>query len=128
MQAYFTGRLLSADTLRAEQSYGPVHPGRGAGASAAAAPGHSLDAVALNPQPLPPKSLSDAVAASLPHSILDQVALNPQPLPPRENMGELDLMSLQSMVSQRARERDLASAMIEALNDSSSDIATKLGE
>lgn len=128
MQAFFTGRLLSADALRAEQSYGPVHPGPGAAASAAMASGHSLDAVALNPQPLPPKSLSDAVAASLPHSILDQVALNPQPLPPRENMGELDLMSLQSMVSQRARERDLASAMIEALNDSSSDIATKLGE
>jgi hypothetical protein len=42
--------------------------------------GHSLDAVALNPQPLPPRELG---LASL-HNRFDAVALNPQPLPPRE--------------------------------------------
>ena len=42
--------------------------------------GHSLDAVALNPQPLPPRELS---MGSL-FGRFDAVALNPQPLPPRE--------------------------------------------
>ena len=64
--------------------------------------GRSLDAVALNPQPLPPRELSGSLlgrlhAAALnpqplpPHELgvgsllrrLDAVALNPQPLPPR---------------------------------------------
>lgn len=44
-----------------------------------------LDAVALNPQPLPPKE-SELTARLLPSSLgrFDAVALNPQPLPPRE--------------------------------------------
>jgi hypothetical protein len=42
--------------------------------------GHSLDAVALNPQPLPPRELA---MGSL-FSRFDAVSLNPQPLPPRE--------------------------------------------
>ena len=47
--------------------------------------GHSLgDEVALNPQPLPPRSASEQLVSSLPPSILDQVALNPQPLPPKD--------------------------------------------
>jgi hypothetical protein len=42
--------------------------------------GHPLDAVAINPQPLPPR---EALLGSLMHNF-DAVALNPQPLPPRE--------------------------------------------
>jgi hypothetical protein len=42
----------------------------------------SLDAVALNPQPLPPR---EALLGAL-HNRLDAVALNPQPLPPRESL------------------------------------------
>jgi hypothetical protein len=41
---------------------------------------HPLDAVALNPQPLPPREL--AMGSLL--NRFDAVALNPQPLPPRE--------------------------------------------
>ena len=70
--------------------------------------GKSLDAVALNPQPLPPRELGGSLlgrlnAAALnpqplpPHELgigsllrrLDAVALNPQPLPPRELGGSL---------------------------------------
>ena len=40
-----------------------------------------FDAVAVNPQPLPPRELVAGVRASL----LDAVALNPQPLPPKES-------------------------------------------
>ena len=42
--------------------------------------GHSLDAVALNPQPLPPR---ESLLGALTHRF-DDVALNPQPLPPHE--------------------------------------------
>jgi hypothetical protein len=45
--------------------------------------GHPLDAVALNPQPLPPR---EALLGSLRHNF-DAVALNPQPLPPREALS-----------------------------------------
>jgi hypothetical protein len=45
--------------------------------------GHPLDAVALNPQPLPPR---EALLGSLMHNF-DAVALNPQPLPPREALS-----------------------------------------
>ncbi|HSW25957.1 MAG TPA: hypothetical protein VLJ62_24565 [Burkholderiaceae bacterium] len=41
--------------------------------------GHPLDAVALNPQPLPPRELGGSL-----HGRLNAVALNPQPLPPHE--------------------------------------------
>jgi len=47
-----------------------------------AAIGHSFDAVALNPQPLPPRE-----ALLTLHSRFDAVALNPQPLPPRETLS-----------------------------------------
>ena len=43
-------------------------------------PMRRLDAVALNPQPLPPKSFAARGAR-----MWDAVALNPQPLPPRES-------------------------------------------
>ena len=62
-----------------------------------------VDAVALNPQPLPPKSqeilgsVIDAVAlnpqpippgvAEILRSVVDAVALNPQPLPPEPPPG-----------------------------------------
>jgi hypothetical protein len=45
--------------------------------------GHPLDAVAINPQPLPPR---EALLGSLRHNF-DAVALNPQPLPPREALS-----------------------------------------
>jgi hypothetical protein len=76
--AFFNGRQLSAESFNAEQTY--LSPHRSLGGR--------LDAVALNPQPLPPKSMSEAVAASLPASLLDEVALNPQPLPPRSASGQ----------------------------------------
>ena len=41
---------------------------------------HPGDAVALNPQPLPPREM---LLGALSHHF-DAVALNPQPLPPRE--------------------------------------------
>ena len=41
---------------------------------------HHFDAVALNPQPLPPR---EVLLGALSHHF-DAVALNPQPLPPRE--------------------------------------------
>jgi hypothetical protein len=65
--------------------------------------GAVVDAVALNPQPLPPKakeilgSVVDAVALNpqpippgieeILRSIIDAVALNPQPLPPEPPPG-----------------------------------------
>ena len=42
-----------------------------------------LDKVALNPQPLPPKSFSDRLGLAPIFHRFDAVALNPQPLPPR---------------------------------------------
>ena len=56
-----------------------IHPSTPPEPHEAAAPvGHPLDAVALDPQPLPPRELGAALA-----SRFDAVALNPQPLPPR---------------------------------------------
>jgi hypothetical protein len=55
--------------------------------------GHSLDAVALNPQPLPPRELA---LNALRHR-LDTVALNPQPLPPREGMLSSVLRSVNAV-------------------------------
>jgi len=69
MQSYFSGRMLSADALTAEQHYVNAH--------------RSLTSNAVA-QSLAPNSLGEALMTSLPPSILDQVALNPQPLPPRE--------------------------------------------
>ena len=43
---------------------------------------HPGDAVALNPQPLPPR---ETLLGALSHHF-DAVALNPQPLPPRETL------------------------------------------
>jgi len=74
--SFFSGRMLDAQSFQAEQSY--LRPPHHAGA------GSLLDAVALNPQPLPPRSASEQLVSSLPPSILDQVALNPQPLPPKD--------------------------------------------
>src|SRR5262245_43026067 len=75
---FFTGRQLSADDFQAEQSYlRPPH------AQAHAGSGSLLDRIALNPQPLPPKSAVEQLVSSLPPSLLDTVALNPQPLPPK---------------------------------------------
>src|SRR5262249_17218251 len=77
---FFTGRLLSADDFQAEQSYlRPPH----AQAHARSGSGSLLDRIALNPQPLPPKSAVEQLVSSLPPSLLDTVALNPQPLPPK---------------------------------------------
>jgi len=74
MNIYFSGRLLTATDFGAEQE--AVRPGAEAAASAtsseqhAGTPGETLtrslsasrfDAVALNPQPLPPKDVNDLV-------------------------------------------------------------------
>jgi hypothetical protein len=49
--------------------------------------GNRIDAVAVNPQPLPPREFSASVRSSL----LDAIAINPQPLPPGElNAGMHD--------------------------------------
>ena len=84
MHVYFSGRLLTANDLGAEQE-ASVHPGAGAAAPAASsdlhagAPGETLarslpasrfDAVALNPQPLPPKDINEMVQWVLRESYL----------------------------------------------------------
>lgn len=50
---------------------------------------HRFDAATLNPQPLPPRE----VLASATHR-LDAVALNPQPLPPRAVLAALQRLGL----------------------------------
>ena len=70
MNIYFSGRLLTANDLGAEQE-ASVHPGAGA-----AAPATSSDLHAGTP--------GETLARSLPASRFDAVALNPQPLPPKD--------------------------------------------
>jgi hypothetical protein len=70
MHIYFSGRLLTANDLGAEQE-ASVHPG-----ADAAAPATSSDLHAGAP--------SETLAHSLPASRFDAVALNPQPLPPKD--------------------------------------------
>jgi hypothetical protein len=70
MNIYFSGRLLTANDLGAEQE-ASVHPGAGA-----AAPATSSDPQAGTP--------GETLARSLPASRFDAVALNPQPLPPKD--------------------------------------------
>ena len=48
-------------------------------------PARRLDAVGLNPQPLPPKYRQQGTLTPRMWSLFDKVALNPQPLPPRDN-------------------------------------------
>jgi len=67
---YFSGRLLTAHDLGAEQE-ASVHPGAGAAAKAS-----SPDLHAGTP--------GETLARSLPASRFDAVALNPQPLPPKD--------------------------------------------
>jgi len=67
---YFSGRLLTANDLGAEQE-ACVQPGAGA-----AAPATSSDLHAGTP--------GETLARSLPASRFDAVALNPQPLPPKD--------------------------------------------
>lgn len=50
---------------------------------------HRLDAVALNPQPLPPRDLLGSVLGRF-----NAVALNPQPLPPKEGGSPLQRLGL----------------------------------
>jgi hypothetical protein len=84
MNVYFSGRLLTAKDLAAEQE-ASGQPGAGAAASAtsldlhAGTPGETLarshragrfDAVALNPQPLPPKDINGLVQWVLRESYL----------------------------------------------------------
>jgi hypothetical protein len=58
-----------------------------------------FDAVALNPQPLPPKAVSGGAAnmAGIAGNF-DAVALNPQPLPPKEVSRGLGAGSLPGSV------------------------------
>lgn len=70
MNIYFSGRLLTATDLGVEQE---ASVQRGAGAAAQAA---SLDLHAGTP--------GETLASSLPASRFDAVALNPQPLPPTD--------------------------------------------
>jgi len=69
MHIYFSGRLLTANDFSAEQE--ASHPGAGAAAPAAAS-----DARAGTP--------GETLARSLPASRFEAVALNPQPLPPKD--------------------------------------------
>lgn len=73
MQTYFSGRMLSAESFAAEQTY--VHHHRSLGKAAAL-------------ERPPPRGSHEALIASLPPSILDEVALNPQPLPPRDGCAD----------------------------------------
>ena len=126
--SFFTGRQLSAESFTAEQTYLTPHRSLGG----------RLDAVALNPQPLPPKSMSDDLAASLPASLLDEVALNPQPLPPRwasgqeppaasiGEAGELEMVDLQSLMSERQQAIQLLTNLFGKIDDASSDVISNI--
>ena len=70
MNIYFSGRLLTASDLGTEQA-ASVQPGAGA-----AAPAASSDLHAGTP--------GETLARSLPASRFEAVALNPQPLPPKD--------------------------------------------
>lgn len=60
-------------------------------AVASSPPASRFEAVALNPQPLPPKAptLFEQFAAAPAARRFDAVALNPQPLPPRERAATI---------------------------------------
>jgi len=73
MQNHYASQI---DPPPAHESSGPI--------------AHPLDAVALNPQPLPPRELA---LGSL-RNRFDAVALNPQPLPPREAMSLADRIGM----------------------------------
>jgi len=74
-----TAVSLSQNHFAAQIDPSPAHESLGLIA-------HPLEAVALNPQPLPPRELG---LSSLLNR-LDAVALNPQPLPPREALSLAD--------------------------------------
>jgi len=111
MQTYFSGRMLSADSLATDQAYGRVP--------------HSLNPQAA--RAAAPRDIGEALVRSLPPSILDQVALNPQPLPPRETLdelpaargetGELEMIDLQSMMAQRQMAVQMTTNMLDQLGD-----------
>lgn len=64
----------------------------------------NFEAVALNPQPLPPKEgpFGAAKATGITGN-LDAVALNPQPLPPKEVLGGLGAGAVGKAVLRMAR-------------------------
>lgn len=85
MNIYFSGRLLTANDLGAEQE-AAVQPGAGA-AAPAASPG------------LHAGTPGETLARSLPASHFDAVALNPQPLPPKDINGLVQWVLRESYAS-----------------------------
>ena len=85
MNIYFSGRLLTANDLAAEQE-ASIQPGAGA-----AAPEALSDLHAGTP--------GQTLARSLPASRFDAVALNPQPLPPKDINGLVQWVLRESYAS-----------------------------
>lgn len=92
MHNFFAGHLLSADDLGAEQQANHNH---GAGSAAAGSSDHQ------------PRTPAESLPRSLPASPLDAVALNPQPLPPKarspiktfEGLASIDV-AIQGLLNQ----------------------------
>jgi hypothetical protein len=70
MHIYFSGHLLTAADLSAEQQ-APIHHGASSAASSTSSDPHA-------------GAPNETLLRSLPASLLDAVALNPQPLPPKD--------------------------------------------
>ena len=81
---------------------------------------------------------ADLTQASLPASLLDEVALNPQPLPPRwasgqeppaasiGEAGELEMVDLQSLMSERQQAIQLLTNLFGKLGETSSDVISNI--
>jgi hypothetical protein len=127
MQTYFTGRLLSADSLTAEQNHVRHQP-----TLQQRPPESSMAQAAVA------RSLSEAVAMSLPKGLLDEVALNPQPLPPRDPFDEamssrptvadaLGAFELQQVMSALTQAEALASTVTKKMDDAQNSVISKIG-
>jgi hypothetical protein len=104
MHIYFSGRLLTANDLSAEQQ-ASIHHGASSAASLASSDHHA-------------GAPNETLLRSLPASFLDAVALNPQPLPPkdvrdelqraRQTRGEFDLERLEGELNSVGDDAQLA--------------------
>jgi hypothetical protein len=111
MNIYFSGRLLTAHDLGAEQE-ASVQPGAGAAASAT-----SSDLHAGTP--------GEALARSLPASRFDAVALNPQPLPPKD-INELVQWVLRESYTSTTEDLRFYAEKVKSYNDAKKQVRDEL--
>lgn len=98
----------------------------------------NFEAVALNPQPLPPKEASSSAVRDF-----DSVALNPQPLPPKKvsgsaidkaksdldsmsEMGEMESLRLQMAMDRRSKMMSTLSNLLKKISDTADGITANL--